>query len=286
MLIAGTPFSSTTPSPTTPSASPTASLTISTSTLTSAGGSITLRYSSTHASTCSLFSSPAFWSGSDPTTVSCVGATSATVVSNSVERQWTFTFTATNASGQSANSTQTLEQAALTPSFWHDTHWSGYAVPSDGALITDVSGEWTVPTVDCADTPNAYEATWVGTGESGSAGDLLQTGTGDECVDGIQQAYAWWEEYPEVIPSIIFSYLQVSPGDSIEASVYRNATGQWVTRVDDLTMGLSGWMITGDAYGVGTDRGGTFTTQGSTTSLTYSGGYTAEWIVEDPATVS
>ena len=67
--------------------------------------------------------------------------------------------------------------------------------------------------------------------------DLLRTGTGDKCVDGIQQAYAWWEEYPEVIPSIIFSYLQVSPGDSIEASVYRNTTGQWVTRVDDLTMG-------------------------------------------------
>ena len=31
---------------------------------------------------------------------------------------------------------------------------------------------------------------------------------------------------------------------------------------------------------------GTFTTQGSTTSLTYSGGYTAEWILEDSTAVS
>jgi hypothetical protein len=140
--------------------------------------------------------------------------------------------------------------------------------------------------LDCADTPNAVESTWVGTGGA-SSGDLLQTGVVDECVNGAQGDVGWWEKYPSV-PNygVGFEYLPVAPGDSIEASVYQNTAGQWVTRLDNLTTHLSGWMITGEAYGVGTDASGTFADQGSTTDLTYSGGYTAEWIVEDPSTGS
>lgn len=56
----------------------------------------------------------------------------------------------------------------------------------------------------------------------------------------------------------------------------------WETRVDDLTTGLSGVMVTGEGWGVFADAGnGTFPKQGSTAGLSYSGGYTAEWIVED-----
>jgi hypothetical protein len=43
-------------------------------------------------------------------------------------------------------------------------------------------------------------------------------------------------------------------------------------------------MVTGEGWGVSTDGGnGLFPKQGSTVALSYSGGYTAEWIVEDPA---
>jgi hypothetical protein len=65
--------------------------------------------------------------------------------------------------------------------------------------------------------------------------------------------------------------------------VFQEASGQWVTRLDDLSTGLVGVMITGDVWGVGQDSGTTVTVQGSTSALSYSGGYHAEWIVEDPA---
>jgi hypothetical protein len=43
-------------------------------------------------------------------------------------------------------------------------------------------------------------------------------------------------------------------------------------------------MVTGSGWGVSTDGGdGTFLKQGSTAGLSYSGGYTAEWIAEDYA---
>jgi hypothetical protein len=142
--------------------------------------------------------------------------------------------------------------------------------------------------LNCADTSHSGESTWVGTGGVGNnPGSLLQTGVLDNCVDGVQEDFGWWEEWPSN-PNYAtdFSDFQIAPGNSIEASVYQNTAGQWVTRLDNLTTGVSGWMVIGATYGVGTDASGTFTDQGSTAGLTYSGGYTAEWIVEDPSTAS
>ena len=52
--------------------------------------------------------------------------------------------------------------------------------------------------------------------------------------------------------------------------------------MNDLTTGLSGIMVTGKGWGVYRDgSGGSFPVQGSAAGVTYSGGYTAEWIVED-----
>jgi hypothetical protein len=156
-------------------------------------------------------------------------------------------------------------------------------VPSSSALITDASGEWTIPTLNCSATPNAGESTWTGIGGTSNT-SLLQTGVTDNCVDGAQRDFGWWEEVPaSPNESRTFTDFPVSPGNSIEASVYQSTTGQWTTRLDNLTTGLSGWMVTGEAYGVGADTSGTFSDQGLTTDLTYSGGYTAEWIVEDYA---
>jgi hypothetical protein len=137
-------------------------------------------------------------------------------------------------------------------------------------------------------TPNGGAATWVGIGgygwpTGGNSGTLLQTGITASCVNGLPQYAGWFEEYPSVPnTSRNFSGFPVSPGDSIEASVFQSDTGAWETRVDDLTTGLSGVMVTGEGWGVMADNGnGTFTDQGYTTGLSYSGGYTAEWIVED-----
>ena len=72
----------------------------------------------------------------------------------------------------------------------------------------------------------------------------------------------------------------MSPGDVVGASVYQE-NGAWVTRLDDLTTGVSGWMITDQGYGVGSDSsGGSFTSQGSV-DLSFTDGHTAEWIVEN-----
>lgn len=112
---------------------------------------------------------------------------------------------------------------------------------------------------------------------------LLQTGVTTACVNGMQQNVGWWEEYPSSPnEGINFSGFPVYQGDTIAASVYQTNTGAWVTRVDDVSTGLSGIMLTGAGWGVGSDFGtGSFSLQGSTASLYYSGGYTAEWVVED-----
>ena len=186
--------------------------------------------------------------------------------------------------------TATLSLAVLPAPFSGtiSQNWSGYVVPSTSALVTEASGSWTVPTFDCSTTPNASAATWVGIGgmpwsSGGSSGVLLQTGIVTSCTNGVQSNTGVWEEYPSS-PNSDFSFTDfpVSPGDVIDASIYQGTSGQWETKVDDLTTGLSGVMVTGGGWGVASDGGGgTFTEQGSTSSLSYSGGYTAEWIVED-----
>jgi hypothetical protein len=207
---------------------------------------------------------------------------------STTEQQWTFTFTASNADGQSATATQSLEQLGpLGSSFTQTPNWSGYVIPSNSALFTDASGEWTVPTLDCSQTPDSGASTWVGIGgegypNGGNPGALLQTGVTDNCVNGEQQDFAWFEIYPST-PNHSFSFndFPVSPGDLIAASVFQSTTGKWTTRVDNLTTGISGWMVTGESWGVGTDASDTFSEQGNAAGLSYSGGYTAEWIEED-----
>ena len=369
------------PTPTPPPASPAASLSLSPSSLSAAGGAFVLTYSSENASTCSLAASPALWSGANPATVSCSGSYQGSVPSTATgARQWTFTFTAESATGQSASSSQVLTEQASplsvttsslpgatvgtayaaglaaaggTPPYsWAvssgslpaglalssngaitgtptaagsvsltvqvsdsgtptpqvatatlsisvlvppyagqtSTNWSGFVVPSSTDLITEVSGEWTVPALDCAATPNAGASTWVGIGgvswsTGGTSGALLQTGVTTNCVGGVQQDVGWWEEVPSS-PNheVDFTGFSVSPGDTIQASVFQGSSGAWETRVDDFTTGLSGVMVTGEGWGVASDASsGTFPEQGSTVGLSYGGGYTAEWIVEDYA---
>ena len=263
---------------------PTASLSLSSSSVPWTGGSVVLSFSSSNATSCSLSSTPAFGTASNPLSVACKGTYTANVPPSTSQQSWTFTFTAKNASGHSASTSQTLTELGVQIS----PNWSGYVVPSSSALLTDVSGQWTVPTLNCAVTPNASGSIWVGIGgverpTGGSSGTLLQTGVNIECVNGSPQYAGWFEEYPS-IPNFSkdFAGFPVSAGDSIEASVFQTSTGSWTTRLDDLTTGSSGWMVTGEDWGVGSDSGSTFSDQGSTAGLSYSGGYTAEWIVEAP----
>lgn len=169
------------------------------------------------------------------------------------------------------------------------TNWSGYILQNN-SILTQASAQWTVPILNCADTGNADSSTWVGDGgvtwsTGGSSGQLLQSGTEDDCVNGVQQDYGWWELYP-VNAAQPFTNFPVAPGNSMEASVYQNSSGAWTTQLNNLTTGTSAIMIIGVGWGVGpTPASGpvTFTSQGSTAGWTYAGGNTAEWIVEDNA---
>jgi len=173
------------------------------------------------------------------------------------------------------------------PTFKTSTNWAGYVVPSSSDLVTVADGNWRVPTLDCSTVTDGGASAWVGIGgypwpTGGKSGALLQTGVTTDCVGGMQENRGWWELYPSV-PNYAahFSGFTVSAGDAIEASVYQTSTGGWETRVDDLTTGISGVMITGEGWGVFADNSdGRFPLQGRTTNMTYAGGYTAEWIVE------
>jgi Peptidase A4 family len=170
-----------------------------------------------------------------------------------------------------------LEQA---DAFTVSDNWAGYVI-QPGQDVDDVSGEWTVPTLDCQQTPNALDGVWAGIGGNGAgSGDLLQTGVADRCSNGAQLDQAWWELYPVNNP-VNFGLL-VSPGDEMESSVYLDQSGQWVTRIDNLTTGWSGWMFAGGTYGIEQDGSGSFTVEGSSSYISYAGGSTVEWVVEGP----
>jgi hypothetical protein len=289
--VSSTPPTGVTTPPPTSTPNPTATLALSSDSLTSAGGSVTLTYSSENATTCTLTSSPAIWTTTTET-VACNGTYVDTVSKSTTAQEWTFTFTATSSSGVSTTQTQTLvELAASSPTPQFDNpnpNWSGYVVPSSSALVTDVSGNWTVPVLNCSDTPNAKTFIWVGVGgeqwaTGGNSGDLLQTGTIDDCVDGVQQDSAWWEEVPAT-PNheTTFMDFPVSPGNEIQASVRETSTGVWQTEVTNVNTGLSAYMVTGESWGVGSTGASTFAVQGSSVNYRYYGAYTAEWIVEDP----
>jgi Peptidase A4 family len=262
---------------------PTASLTASTPTLPWTGGDITVTYSSTNATSCALTASPALWTGSNPLPVPCNGSTPVTVPGSLSAGQWSVTFSASGPSGQTTASTTLTRQP---PSYSPSSNWSGY-VESSNSIVYEVSGRFTVPTLDCSKTPNASISTWVGIGGVHAPDDLLQTGVESDCSGGVQvDDPAWWEEYPEVY-AVTFDSMSVSPGDQIDASVGKQSDGTWVTRVDDLSTGISGVMTMSSGgyveFGTRLDSNPNswHVQEGYGTGFYFAGGYTAEWIVED-----
>jgi uncharacterized repeat protein (TIGR02543 family) len=168
------------------------------------------------------------------------------------------------------------------------SNWSGYVLPTS-TIVTFASAQWTVPTLNCARTPNSTSSTWVGTGgetwsSGGWSGSLLQTGIEDDCVNGVQQDSGWWEVVPATPNNEeTFTNFPVRPGDSILAEVYQATSGQWVTVVQDFTTGLQGVMESGNAWDVTTIAANTLIggIQGDASGIQYAGGYTVEWIQED-----
>jgi Peptidase A4 family len=137
-------------------------------------------------------------------------------------------------------------------------NWSGYVLPTASGSVTQVEGDWTVPTANCASTPNAFSSSWVGIdGQMDS--QVLQTGTETDCVKGQQLDYGWFENYPS--PPVGLD-IAVHSGDVISGELVEVAPGYWSYTLTDLT---SGQVVT------------------SPSPIAYQGpGSSAEWIEEDP----
>ena len=166
-------------------------------------------------------------------------------------------------------------------------NWSGYVLPSS-TILTQATTEWVVPHLNCVDTPNAQAGTWVGIGgvtwpTGSTSGSLFQTGTANNCVNGVQEESAWFELFPYMSTySLIFSDFPITAGDTILGKVGMNTEDQWVAVLEDLTTGIQGVYEVGVGWDVSTIATNSLIVplQQYGSGWSYSGGYSAEWIVE------
>jgi len=120
------------------------------------------------------------------------------------------------------------------------SNWSGYAAmssissPADG-FVDSVTGNWVIPTLTPNSSQTTYAATWVGI-DGFSDATVEQIGTEQDCVNGVQENYAWIELYPG--PSRMVS-LTVNTGDSFTASVVYEGGSSFTLSITDLTTGQS-----------------------------------------------
>jgi hypothetical protein len=118
-------------------------------------------------------------------------------------------------------------------------NWSGYI--KSGSGFTSSTATWTVPSVSTAD--DGYSSSWVGI-DGATSGDqyLIQTGTEQDVENGRTSYDAWWEVITptDEAPENIFTNLDISPGDSITATVAKASGGKWTMTLTDNTTGQSG----------------------------------------------
>ena len=186
--------------------------------------------------------------------------TTRTVVHLEVVEAGKPTPTTTTTTTTTSTTTTTLPPAS-SPG-WTSPNWSGYVWEgaNDG-----LKGNWTVPTLDCADmgAMTGASSDWVGV-NGAEYPELFQTGVTDECLNGVQTDWAWFtdeaDEYSANQGSSNDVFDDVSPGDVINAEVYLDVNGYWLYEITDQTSGGTSWA-----------------------EEPWSGsGLEAEWIEEDP----
>jgi Peptidase A4 family len=118
------------------------------------------------------------------------------------------------------------------------SNWSGYAAAANsGVRIRFVSANFTIPSLNCANSPlgssgSAYAAHWAGLDGFNDA-TAEQTGVDAFCdSSGTPAYYAWYEMYP--LAPVAFT--GVNPGDAIHVSVYFDGSAYNLV-LTDLTTG-------------------------------------------------
>ena len=118
------------------------------------------------------------------------------------------------------------------------SNWSGYAaVARPGRQLRFVSANFTIPSVNCANSPLgssglAFASNWVGL-DGFKSRTVEQTGVDSFCdSSGVAQYAAWYELFP--LGPVAFG--PVNPGDAISASVFFSA-GKYSITLTDVTTG-------------------------------------------------
>jgi hypothetical protein len=158
-------------------------------------------------------------------------------------------------------------------------NWSGYAdVESSSQTLSAVSGQWTMPAVQCLPRPyqnqDAFLAQWVGL-DGVTDSTVEQLGTAAQCFEGVTYYYVWYEMYPsgtveEGTTACIDDNVNCPrPGDRISASVsVKPGTGG----NNNYTLALHDYTRPDESFSVSQECAATTCADSS-----------AEWVVERPA---
>ncbi len=120
------------------------------------------------------------------------------------------------------------------------SNWSGYASVSNissptSNYVKNVKGSWTIPSLTCGSS-TTYSSAWVGI-DGYSDGTVEQIGTEQDCSNGAQQYYAWYEMYPH--QSYKITGISVHAGDVFDAKVTYNGNNKFQLSITDVTTGKS-----------------------------------------------
>jgi hypothetical protein len=140
------------------------------------------------------------------------------------------------------------------------TNWSGYVATAGG--YKHISSSWVAPDATGNGSTTTADSTWIGIGGVFSD-DLIQTGTMNlVSAGGRVTSAAFYEVLPD--PAMEIPSIDVSPGDSMTATIDEVSAGSWTISITDVSTG-----------------------QNFITTLSYTSSYsTAEWIEEDPSYAS
>ena len=145
----------------------------------------------------------------------------------------------------------------------HSDNWAGYIVDPGNfrnGVVTDISGQWSVPTVSCGKSDTA-SAIWIGI-DGVTDSTVEQTGTTQECASGQAQYAAWVELFPRPLRDVL--NFDVSPGNTIQADI------SYDSAQDSFTLALKN-LSTGQTFSV-------------SRNVPRARRRSVEWIVEAPAT--
>ena len=133
-------------------------------------------------------------------------------------------------------------------------NWSGFADAESGAkTVSSVSGEWTIPLVQCPGGSYQYQdafiAQWVGI-DGFSDQTVEQLGTVGWCFEGVTYYFVWYEMFPngtieEGTEDCINNNLDCpQPGDLISASVTVTPGGNYTLSLTDSTRPQESFSVT------------------------------------------